>query len=178
VGACRGELLGAARPCDHSRAHGAADLDRGEADATGRAEDEQGLPTLQAPLPAQRDIGREIRDRKRGGIGKRHGVRHRPHVGCLGERLLGHAAMMQQGHDALAGADMGDPVTAGGHRAGGLQARRERQGRTRLVVTRHHDGIGIVGGGGDDVDHDLPGSRRRRRQLAHVQHVQFAPFTA
>jgi hypothetical protein len=75
------ELLGRARRRDHARPHCLADLDGREADAAGGAQDQQGLAGLEATEPADRDVARDVRDRKRAGLLEAHRRGNRVRLG-------------------------------------------------------------------------------------------------
>ena len=148
-------LVGRRRGGDDPRTEQPPELDGGDADATGRAQDEQRL--------AGRDH-RAIRESvEGGGVGEQRGgadlERDRVgqlHDGQLGERdALGVAAVEHRGRDAIADGELRDAAADGGDDARHLAARRERHGRLELVLAVRDEDVGEVDAAGLDVDQDL-----------------------
>src|SRR5262249_14985995 len=105
VGAVRAadrELLVARRGGDDARAERLADLDRGDADAAGGAEDQQRLAGDQLAAIAQRVIGCGIGEAERGGGVEVHAARQRQQPPCLGLHFLRERAVGGDRHHAVA----------------------------------------------------------------------------
>ncbi len=172
------ELLGRARGRDHARAHRLADLDGGEPDAAGRAEHQQRLAGLEAALPAERDVARDVRDRKRARFVEAHAGGNGERLRLRCHRHLGEPAVGKDRHHAVARGEARDVRTARGDDAGGLQARAERQRRLRLVVAGHHDRVGVVHRRRLHGDQHLARARDGRRHVGERQIVDRSPLAA
>ena len=123
------ELLRRAGGGDDARAHGLADLDRGEADAAGRAQHQQRLARLEPTLPADRHVARDVGDGEGAGLGEAHAVGIGEGLRLRRHRVLGEAAIGQDRHHPIARLEARHVRPAGRDHAGGLQPRAERQRR-------------------------------------------------
>ena len=141
-----GQLLRGAGARDHARAHRLADLDGGEADAARRSQHEQRLAGLEASLPAEGHVARDVRDGKGTGFVEGHARGHGEGFRLFRDGLLGEPAVGQRGHHAVAGPKARHGGTAPGDDPGRLDARAERERGPRLIAPGHHDGVGVVHG--------------------------------
>ena len=165
-------------PAITARAHRLADLHRGEADAAGRAEHQQRLAGLEPSLPADRHVARDVGDGKCAGLVEVHASGNRERLDLVGQRLLGQAAVGEDGHHAIARREARHAVATGGDDAGGLQTRAERQRRLGLVAPGHHDRVGVVHRRRLDVDQHLTRAHLGRRDVLERQRLDLAPGAA
>ena len=158
IGTCglgHGQFLCAAGGGDHLGAHGLADFHRGQTDAAGGAEDQQGFARLQ--------VGALLEGVHRGAVGHAeggravevHAGRNRHNVVTRHRHLFGKAAPAGQGHDPVTDFDMGDFFADRRHYAGCFAARRKREGRLELILAFDDQGVREVDPGGMHVQHDL-----------------------
>ena len=122
------------------------------------AVDQQRLARVQVGAPAQGAMGRAVGDREAGGRRVVHVVGQRDDVVRAGDRLLGEAAVVDEGQDPLPGLEAGDARAHGLDLARQLEAGRERQRRLLLVPAAQHQAVGEVHARGA-----RRGSARRRR---------------
>src|SRR6185369_1738041 len=110
---------------DHARAHRLPELDRGEADATGRTEDEERFPGTELRAILQRVMRGAVREEKRGRGHEVHRIGNREHARGIDEKLLREPAPPGRADHAIADLESGDALADRLHDAGNLAAGRE-----------------------------------------------------
>ncbi len=151
------ELVGAGRGRDDARAEQLAELNRGQTDAAGGAEDEQRLARFHL-----RPIGQRV---DRGAVSRQHGGGlHEADAGGngheprrVGGHLLGVTAPRHERDDAIARLDVRDARADGVDDAGHLTAGRERRLGAELILAGDDQRVGEVDAAGLDGDDGLPG---------------------
>ena len=149
------QLLRAAGSGDHGGAHGLADLHRGQADAAGGAEHQQGLARLQVGALLERVHGGAVGHAEGRSLSEVHAGRHRHHVVGRYCNLLGKGAPAGQRHDPVSGLDVADAFANRGHHARRFAARGKGEGRLELVLALDDQCVGEVDAGRMHVQHDL-----------------------
>ena len=147
-----------ARGCrDHTRTHGLANFDGGQAHTTRRAQYQHGFPGFQLPSVNHRVVRRAIRHCE----GRRdleiHAGWQRQHHALWHARLRCERAMNGDRHDGIAGFEARYALPNGSHHARQLRPWRERQFGFELVLALHDQHVREVHPGGFDVNHDLTG---------------------
>jgi len=168
VGASERELVGPARRGDHRRPHRLADLDRGEADAAGRAEHEQPFAWAQMGAQVERRVRSAIGNRKRRGDVEIHAVGNREGERRGADDLLREGAVVEHDDHARAGRDagIGGRLDDGARR---LEAGHEGHRRLDLVLALDDQRVGEVECGGGDAHPHHPAFERRRGQIGDRQ---------
>ncbi len=96
-----------------------------------------------------------------GGAGEVHAFGNRHHVIAGHLDLLGEAAPAGQGHDPVAGPDVGDLFADRGDHPGRLAARGEGEGRLELVLALDDQGVWEVDPCGVHIEEDFVLRRAR-----------------
>ena len=113
---------------DDGRAHGLANIDRGQSRAAGCTVDQQYFTRFKMNLPVvQRDNSGGIGDREAGGGDIIHAIGNRHRIGSLGDCFFRKTAQPGPGHHPVARFESGHTFTRIDDRAGNFQPRRERR---------------------------------------------------
>jgi len=173
------ELVGAARRGDDARAERLADLDRGQADSTGRPQHQERFPRLQMAAMGQPKMRGAVGHRKRRGSHEIHRLGDRHHSSGVEHDLLGiAAAVAQHSEHPLPAAQTHDPAAGFDHLARGFEPRRERERRLHLVGPADHQAVGEIDPGGAHPDAGLARPQCARWDVLQPQRVGRAPCAA
>ena len=152
------DRVGAGRPHDvllvlagdrgeHLAAERLGQLDRGQADAAGRAEHQHGLARRDPAAVLQREIGGVVNQRHRRGFVERQRRRQLDALALRHHREFGEAGRLRHQQRVVAGLEFRHAVADRRDHADRQLAGNERQRRLELVAAAHHHQI-------DEVDRD------------------------
>ena len=159
--------LGLARGAgDHARAHELADLDGGEADAAGGAENQQRLARLQAGAALEGDMAGAVSNLQRRRVFERDALGQFHGAGRGEAAELGEAAMAAEHRHPRARRRRVGVWPEGLNCARGFHPKGEGRRRRVLIFAADHEQIGEVERAGADSDENLAHSRFRRVDLA------------
>ena len=146
-----------------------ADFHRSQADAAGCAEHQQGFAGLKVGALFEGVHRGAIGHAEGGGYGEVHAFGNGQHVVVRHGDLLCEAAPAGEGHDAVAGFEVGDFFPDRRDHACRLAAWRKGEGRFELVFAFDDEGVWKVDPGGVDVEQDFVLLDVRRRDIFEHQ---------
>ena len=154
---------------DHARAQDFPDLDRGQADAAGRPEDEQRLAGCERGAVDERVLRRAVGEPERGGCREIHRGRNGKEAARFGCHFFREGAVARDRHHAIARLERRHAVADRLDDARQLAPRRKGQRRLHLILVLDDQDVGEVDTRRLHCNHHFARTRHRRRHVLDDQ---------